>query len=292
MPRLDYVALNAVPYRLSFRRYTDRDYTGYDHCHQGMEFLYIHRGRGSAVVGGRRIEIAPGMLLYFQPYQIHRFRMEVTPETPYERTIVSLEPAVFQRYFEAFPHLAGYFRRLWREQLSNQIIVAWPDPEELPRLFAQYDERLAVRPESERIHEFGLLVVQLFHTLHRLGFGETAAKPADNPRVMRHAETIMNWIEDHYHENFELSQLADALHLTKSYVSRVFRLETGSSLTEYVTARRMRQACWLLSVDDMTVEQVGLAVGLPNFSYFCHLFKKCVGVSPSHYRKTATSPLL
>ncbi|WP_039790620.1 helix-turn-helix domain-containing protein, partial [Paenibacillus riograndensis] len=52
-----------------------------------------------------------------------------------------------------------------------------------------------------------------------------------------------------------------------------------------LTARRIKQACRLLSTTDMPVEQIGIAVGFPNASYFNQLFKRVLGTTPLKYRK-------
>jgi AraC-like DNA-binding protein len=95
----------------------------------------------------------------------------------------------------------------------------------------------------------------------------------------------MNWLEARHTDEFDLGQLADELHLSKYYISRVFREETGSSITEYLTARRIMQACRLLETTALTVEQIGAEVGLPNTSHFILTFKKAVGLTPLKYRQ-------
>jgi AraC-like DNA-binding protein len=292
MKRLEIVSLALTPYRLSYRRYTDHNFSGYYHYHQGMEFLYIYNGRGHITVGEQMIDVEPGSLFYFQPFQLHRIQMEVTPQHPFERTIICFEPTIFEPYFEVFPHLRDYFIRLWRDQLPAQMLASQPDNDELSRMFESFHKRLSQIKSNEYQHEFALLAVRLIHELNNRGFGQMKAKSAaeimDAARPNRHSESIMAWVEAHYHEAFTLTQLADALHLTKTYISRVFREETGSNLMEYVTARRIRQACWLLHNTDLPVEHIGEKVGFPNFSYFCQVFKKNVGTSPNRSRKVIT----
>jgi YesN/AraC family two-component response regulator len=94
----------------------------------------------------------------------------------------------------------------------------------------------------------------------------------------------MQWIEEHYMEPFDLGQLSDELHLSKSYVSRVFKRETGSSLTEYLTIRRIRQASQLLQMTNKPIEFIGESVGFGSVSYFIQLFKKMIGTTPHQYR--------
>lgn len=286
MKRMEHVSLSSTPYRLSYRHYTDTDYNGYYHCHQGMEFLFIHHGHGRVTVGNQVIDVAPGTLLFFQPFQLHRIQMDVTAQQPYERTIVSLEPTVFSPYLEPFPHVSKYYNQLWHDELPIQSLHGLTEDSELPRIFHLFHRRLQECTIFDRQHEFGIFTIRLIHTLLDMGFGDPKSSEAiENIRLRRHSESIMAWIEEHYSEAFTLSQLADDLHLTKTYISRIFRAETGSGLMEYVTARRIRQAQLLLHATDLPVEHIGAKVGIPNFSYFCQIYKKHTGLSPNQSRK-------
>ena len=94
----------------------------------------------------------------------------------------------------------------------------------------------------------------------------------------------MRWIDEHYQETFYLDDLADAMHLSKFYLSKLFHEETGSTLKEYVTAKRMRQACRSLETTAKSVEWIGSEVGISNPSYFVQVFKHEVGTTPLKYR--------
>jgi hypothetical protein len=66
--------------------------------------------------------------------------------------------------------------------------------------------------------------------------------------------------------------MADDIHLSKSYASRIFQQETGSSITDYVTARRLKQAYLLLETTTLSVEEVAgggdSRMDLISFNYF------------------------
>ncbi|MNY49646.1 Bifunctional transcriptional activator/DNA repair enzyme AdaA [compost metagenome] len=104
------------------------------------------------------------------------------------------------------------------------------------------------------------------------------------PKSSSTAERMLAWIEAHYMEPFKLDELASAVHLSPNHVSTTFHQSIGSTITEYLTARRIRQACWLLRTTDLSVQDIGEAVGLSNFSYFCQLFKKHVGFTPYKFK--------
>ncbi|MNY58324.1 Multiple antibiotic resistance protein MarA [compost metagenome] len=74
--------------------------------------------------------------------------------------------------------------------------------------------------------------------------------------------------------------------MSRTYVSRIFRRETGSSITNYLTARRIKEACSLLMSSGLPIQHIAERIGLPNPSYFIRLFKKEVGVTPFQYRRS------
>ncbi|WNR42695.1 AraC family transcriptional regulator [Paenibacillus roseipurpureus] len=291
MKRIENINLSTTPYRLSFRHLTDRDYQGYYHCHQGMEFLFIHQGNGHVKVDNQIIRVAPGTLIYFQPYQLHRVQINISTDQPYERTVISFEPAVFTSYIDPLVHLAEYYNYLWQGKLPKQYVEALTEDSDLYRIFELFHKRLATCKKTEIQHEFGVLIIRLLHALHEMGFNDSdSISDTDSLRLKRHSETIMTWIEEHYMKDITLAQISEDLHLSKTYISRIFREETGASLMDYLTARRIRQATFLLHETDLPVELIGENVGFPNFSYFCQVFKKHTGFSPNQLRKNKFAP--
>jgi YesN/AraC family two-component response regulator len=99
---------------------------------------------------------------------------------------------------------------------------------------------------------------------------------------------MLDWIELHYHEDFKLQQIADDLHLSKYYVSHLFKEHTGYAITDYIMARRLKEACLLLVNTDKPIEHIGQNIGVPDASYFTKFFKKRMGMTPKKYRDSVT----
>ncbi|WP_152401612.1 response regulator [Paenibacillus cellulositrophicus] len=99
-------------------------------------------------------------------------------------------------------------------------------------------------------------------------------------------EIVKRWIAEHYSEHAELNTLAAMVYLTPSYLSKLFKQETGLTLTEYITHVRLKNAKRLLRTEtNMKVHQIGAEVGYADPAYFNKLFKKVVGVTPNEYKK-------
>lgn len=81
-----------------------------------------------------------------------------------------------------------------------------------------------------------------------------------------------------------VADIASDIGVSPNYLSAKFRADTGITLNEYLRDTRLNQAAQLLKNSTMPITNVGIAVGLPDSSYFARLFKKRYGVSPSQYR--------
>jgi signal transduction histidine kinase/AraC-like DNA-binding protein len=93
-----------------------------------------------------------------------------------------------------------------------------------------------------------------------------------------------DYIATHFATEITREEIADALGVSPSYVSRVFRRYTGMALWDYVNSFRITRARELLEHSDMTVTEVAFAAGFNEPAYFSRMFRKFTGKSPRHFR--------
>lgn len=99
------------------------------------------------------------------------------------------------------------------------------------------------------------------------------------------SEKIKLLIEQRFSELLGIAELAQAVYLSPNYLSRVFKRETGRTVTDYLIEVRIDRAKTLLRSElSLKTYEVGELVGYPDPVYFTKLFKKIVGVTPKSYR--------
>ncbi|MFC4775659.1 response regulator [Paenibacillus sp. GCM10023252] len=96
---------------------------------------------------------------------------------------------------------------------------------------------------------------------------------------------MVKYIDQHLEEDVSLQQLASRFFLSREYVSRRFKQETGQNLSEYVERLRVDKAKLLLGNPDLKITDIAAMVGYPDEKYFSKVFKKQTGFPPKHYRK-------
>ncbi|MDP5274796.1 AraC family transcriptional regulator [Chengkuizengella axinellae] len=285
MNLVENINLNHRPFLFWHRNITSDKHRDFFHAHQGMEFLWIERGEGHVIIDQKVYEIKPDSLFYFQPFQLHRVKVEVSLETPYIRSLIVVEPNVMEPFLKPFSNLLDFFHQLRKEKLQIQNLDVSSD-----RIFLNYlFESLHLKKDRFNSDSFveNDAVFMLSFLQYLQGKWDTLKKESNisEERTSHHTENIMEWLEQHYHEPFQLNQLANDLHLSPSHISHLFKQATGSTISDYLNARRIREACLLLKTTNMPVKDIGPRVGLHNESYFVHWFKKHIGETPYQYRK-------
>lgn len=82
-----------------------------------------------------------------------------------------------------------------------------------------------------------------------------------------------------------LKHLAEMININASYLSALFKKETGRTLTDYVTQKRVDHAAFLLRSTNLQIQSVAQQCGVFDVNYFAKIFKKYMGKSPKEYRE-------
>ena len=82
-----------------------------------------------------------------------------------------------------------------------------------------------------------------------------------------------------------LSDIAEKLKLSPSYLSDLFKRETGVTVTEYVNRKKIDYSAHLLTTTGEQVQDIAALTGIVDVQYFSKLFKKIKGETPLEYRK-------
>lgn len=255
----------------------------YVHAHEGIEFLYVHEGMGQLILSGRQYRIKPRTLMYYQPYQIHSLNMDV----PYTRTLIKVKLPLDRRFTQLFPAAHEFMSSLVHQQQEEQVFFLndRQDSELIPQL-RMFHETLSLTPPSEQNqHFFAFLPLFLSYLQTRI-IPDAPPGQLHQARINPHVETVLNWLEQHFQEHFQLGKLSAEVHLSPSYISRMFRSCTGHTITEYINKKRLEEARLLLLTTSLTVSQISAEIGYADTAYFCRSFKNKYGATPLHFRNS------
>lgn len=98
-------------------------------------------------------------------------------------------------------------------------------------------------------------------------------------------QKVLTRIDTDLTADLSLNTQAEILNINPSYLSALFKKETGVTLTEYVNRKRTEHAIHLLTSTNMQIQTIAQYCGIMDVNYFTKIFKKYVGKTPKEYRE-------
>ena len=94
----------------------------------------------------------------------------------------------------------------------------------------------------------------------------------------------LSYIEQHFTEDLRICRLSEHLHVSHTYLTRIFRRYVGTTPLKYISLKRIEYACSLLNTTSMSCERIGECIGMYDASHFNRFFTRQMGLAPSVYR--------
>lgn len=249
------------------------------HTHDYVEAVYMCSGSTTHIINGKTLTLGEGELLFLG----QSASQEVLPAG--ERDIAVnfiIQPTFLDKTLEM----------LGAEEtpIKNFLIDSLLGKENQGYLYFKVADVVPVQnlienliwtllydvPNKRNINQLtmGLLFMQLLNHTETL-----VHESREDAAVME----IFRYIEANY-RNASLEAAAAQLHYDYYWLSHEIKERTGRSYTEHLQEKRLSQAAFLLKNTKMSVEDVALAVGYENKSYFHRIFAKRFDLSPRKYR--------
>lgn len=252
------------------------------HTHNYVEVVYMCEGHTEHVINGDKVKLNKGELLFLN----QNATQEILPA---DGNDIAVNFIILPEFFDQSLKMIGEEENMVRSFIigclrGNDYDIGYlhfkvTDILPIQNLVENLIWTLINNQQNKRSTNqvtMGLLFLQLMNHTDKV----TAGKNHFEHELML---TVLRFIEEHYKDG-ELSSLAEKLHYDLYWLSRVTKKLTGKTYTDLVQTKRLNQATFLLISTNMSVADVGYAVGYNNLSYFHRIFKSRYGVSPKQYR--------
>ncbi|WP_167858907.1 response regulator [Paenibacillus cymbidii] len=194
------------------------------------------------------------------------------------------------KFFELFDEITGAV------QLASQAGLALEIHHWLGAIFLSYLNRHElVEPLAETIHLGALFTIRehtswaevtaYFRRLAELAFAHTQDEnDYESDEIVRR---VHDFIHGNLEKDLSLNRLAEIVYLAPFYFSRLYKMKTGRSVTDYIAEQRIQKAKQLLRDTDLRILEIGVMLGYHSPPYFTRFFKKATRLTPQEYRDTA-----
>ncbi len=92
------------------------------------------------------------------------------------------------------------------------------------------------------------------------------------------------YINEHLEEMIEISDICEAVNISKSVLYKKFEKQFGVPPKKYINSKKIENAKWKLKYSDVSIENIAVSLGFENIGYFYRLFKRETGKTPQQYR--------
>jgi AraC family transcriptional regulator, transcriptional activator of pobA len=269
-----FLHIEPIPVRSGRHDWTIRTHTHPDH-HQ---ILVISKGGGAIEVEGASWEVSPPALVIIPALTIHAIRFK--PAT--DGYVITVAPPFLQSTLDDDADLIDGFRvpaRFLPQQIGSDI--------DLVGLFASLEHEFVWSAPGRRTAIKAYLQL-LAVTVRRL-LEQERIRPISSARE---AETVVRFrelVEKHYRDHPSLDVYARKLGVTAARLNACCRMTTGKSSLALINDRLVTEAKRNLLYSDMTVNEIGAALGYADPAYFNRFFSRNVGLSPGRFRERLDS---
>jgi AraC-like DNA-binding protein len=252
------------------------------HYHEEYELHLIVETRGKVFVGDYIGHFEPGHLVLTGPRLPHNWiSTDVPPEGVALRDMVLQFPdAPLRQAAALIPELAEALPLL--ERARNGIEFFGMSEHARERF-----ERIKASHGLQRFAEFAVFLGELVRCADYRLLSTVQLQSFDDDAGLARISGIVDYLSEHYCENFSMAELCQRVGMTESSFSRYFRRATGNSFTDFVNRLRINKACQLLMETDRYITNVCYDVGFNNVANFNRRFLQVKGMTPKEFRRQA-----
>ena len=249
-----------------------------------IRLYYIKQGRAVLHLPEDDMEATAGHMYLIPSYVPHSYECEPGFDFYYLFVFQWLERgvSVFQTYDFPYQVRSNEATQLLFENYCNlypQLNLPSQDAAKFDAhpSYREYVQAYMQMAHYERLQLHGLVEILFSYFV----------KHAKQRAVMSDSRMagLMKYVQEHMEEPLSTEELAQQACVTKCHLIRMFRSALGMTPLRYITQCKVQHAQTLLLRTELSVKQVGEAVGFKDISYFIRLFRRQLGFTPQEYRE-------
>ena len=250
-----------------------------EHTHDFIEAVHMCSGQTTHIINGKRLVLKEGELLLLG----QNARQEILPAGEKDIAVnFIIQPSFFDKTLEMLGAeetpiknflLSALFDGENQSYLHFKVSGVLPVQNLIENLIWTLINNTTNKRNINQI-TMGLLFMQLLNHTDKLSYESREDKAIID---------IFRYIEGNY-KNGSLTEAAELLHYDFYWLSHEIKNRTGKTYTEHLQEKRLSQAAFLLKNTSLSVEEIAIAVGYENKSYFHRIFSKKYGATPKKYK--------
>lgn len=247
---------------VSYMASQHKNFMGTMHYHNAYEIYILEKGSRVYVIDDRLIELSDGDVALIKPQHVH-----ATDGGAYKRYLINFRQEFLDLYFT--------------EKASEKILRCF-EHDKIHLSPSLCNNVISLLKKIENNNEDFFSFCRIMEILSLAA--STSTVDIISPKNVLISE-IIEYIGKNYREINSLDEIASKFYITKYYLCRLFKENTGVSVMKYINTLKIRHASKLLSETKKSSGEISALCGFNTTMYFCRIFKQISGMTPSDYRK-------
>ena len=248
------------------------------HIHESYEIYFSISGGKQFLIDNRFYSIEPGDIFFINQYESHH--LTYIDEKVHERIVLSIYPDFLKKLSSGQTNLDNCFSS---RDASNPNLHKRSLNAEEQKLFLYFIHKLVSTKGfgADLVEQSTFTELMVF--LNKI-FSDNNQPVTATVRSTQHQQVdrILTYINQHIQNPLTIEELSENFYLSPSYLCRIFKSATGTTINKYITAKRITIAKSLLA-EGRSVNEACEECGFNDYSNFLKTFTKAVGISPKKY---------
>ncbi len=246
------------------------------HYHDFNKIIIFISGNINYTIEGKSYKLQPYDILLVNAGEIHR--PSVLDNSAYERIIIYVSPQFLNSFSEEEYDLNYCFNRAKQEH-SNVLRIYSMEKSKLFQVCQELEHSFSDYAFAKELYQkilFLEFMIQLNRTaiLNHINYLDSAK---DNTKLVQ----ILDYINEHLGEELSIDSLSARFYLSRYYLMHFFKEETGYTIGNYITEKRLLLAKSLVQ-NGSTITEACFQSGFKNYSTFSRAFKKAFNTIPKN----------
>lgn len=247
------------------------------HIHDCYEIYYSISGGKQFLIDQCNYSIQPGDLFFVNQYESHHLTQ--IDRQIHERIVISIYPDYLKLISSIYTDLNLCFSL--RTKGGHKLSLS---PEDQKRFLYFIHKISSVNGfgedliEQSSFLELMVFLNSIFNCRQEMNKEKEVSVPHDQ------VDRILTYINQNIHNPLTINEISEHFYLSTSYICRIFKSATGTTINKYIIAKRITMAKSLLT-QGHTVNETCDLCGFHDYSNFLKSFTKAVGISPKKYAK-------
>lgn len=249
------------------------------HYHEFDKIIIFLNGKVQYMIEGKSYSLTPHDIILVNHNDIHKPAVDCS--VPYERIILYIRPGFLQTYAAGRQNLAHCFELAKTKQMHVLQLSLHKDQE----LLQQMEKlRQGIAEKSFAQELYAKLLFLKFMVLLNRALLSNQSEESNASRYDPKTLALLAYINTNLFADLSVEALAQKFYISKYYMMRKFKSETGYTLHQYITHKRL-----LLSRDfireNQPLTKICFDCGFKDYSTFSRAFKTLFHCTPSEYKK-------